>query len=225
MTKFQEKNPSNARILINHKKKSVKFSYPNKHHPFTIIYATSTMIWFLLNFTILISYALISWIINIIKNPAITTNTLCTTTTNFAGIGMDLRVWGYGIIGLEWMLVPPILFTLIVMDKDWFIKNMPKINMYLSLFPWGRYYQKEITSLNKKVFEIPMLDNTFLDYEPSGEFEDYLEEVKIIEHDLDYCRASVFSKKIKKTRNEFHWTARFIFSKIPKKGMLRIKFK
>lgn len=228
MTKFQEKNPSNARILIDHKKKSVKFEYPNKHHHFTIIFATSTMIWILINFVltfiVILSYV-VFFMINSFFHPACT-NTITTYTSTKCGIiSFDFSSLKYLYIMLVYSFLPPLMFTLLFMDNERLVKNMPKLNMAISLFPFGRYYIKEITSLNSKVFEIPIFDNTFLDYEAEGEFSSYLEKVQILEHDLDFCRASIFSNKVKKTRNEHSWKARFIFSDIPKTGWLKVKFK
>ena len=64
-------------------------------------------------------------------------------------------------------------------------------------------------------------NNIFLDYKATEEFAKYLERVEIVEHDFKVIQKRLF-RKPKETQQDSVWTAKFYFTKIPKKGYLEI---
>jgi hypothetical protein len=94
------------------------------------------------------------------------------------------------------------------------------------------YYIKFKEVPESKVLEIPLFENSLLDYKAKGEFSKYLLRVEITEH--PFSKAVFRIKKIRgkkivriknKKKNIYLWKAQFIFSDIPKNGELEVRFK
>lgn len=86
---------------------------------------------------------------------------------------------------------------------------------------YGVIRKRKLTS---RKFEIPIFDNTFLDYKLSGEFKKYIHFVKIEEHEFEYEWKRNGKKGKKVEMQTDYWKATFEFDKIPKKGLMEIKF-
>jgi hypothetical protein len=85
------------------------------------------------------------------------------------------------------------------------------------------YYTQKIKKIDNRIFEIPLFENIFLDYNATGEFSKYLKKVEIKEYPVNYKKVKL-RKTIKKERQTDYWKAQFIFSRIPKTGFLEVKF-
>lgn len=219
--KFQEINPSNARICINYldKENPVTFDYPAKQTAFDICFAAFLSIWtkiilvFMIANILPLAYVLI---FGYEKNKIIVGEIL--KFTNSIPITYSLSFVGIIILAV------PFIMTVIFVGNKTLLKKMPEINKFLSLLSSLSYRETVVRKLDNKIFEILMFDNVFLDYKAKGDFSKYLEKVDIIEHPFHYRKVSIFSKKIRKIRQDEYWKARFIFNKIPKKGYLKITY-
>lgn len=78
----------------------------------------------------------------------------------------------------------------------------------------NHYHTFMVDELKEPIFEIPLFKNVVLSYEATEDFSKYLQRVEIREHEFQY----------KGEKTQWLWKAKFIFSKIPKTGMLIGKF-
>lgn len=208
MKKFQKLNPSNSRILIDIKRRKVKFSYPNKKEAFWIIFpvlmaiCSFIFIAFLIANTPTFFYFLKS--IDKISNPIL-----------FSAV--------INIIFLNLFVIPYTLSTYLS-DKKWFLEKMPRIQCNLSLLLGGGYKYIKISKLKSREFEIPFFHNVFLSYELLGDFKKHLSKIEVTEHNFYYISKNIFMRKFKKEKQDAHWKAKFIFAKIPKDGFMEIKY-
>lgn len=212
MEKYQEINPSNSRIIIDYKrqKPKVKFIYVNKKPPIHTVRAVFYMLWL---YVFIIIFAFVILNISVYK-------IIYTDLTK--EISIDKISLQFAYIFLLLMYVPPLVLTCFFHRNKRFLRLLPKINKILNC--GSSYYFKKIDRIDKKIFELPIFQNVFLEYSATKDFSKYLKKAEIVEHDVDFYHKSSFSKKMKKEKNDFYWKARFTFEKIPKNGELKIWF-
>lgn len=199
MRKYQLENPSNARIFIDFKNKEnpVSFSYPNKLNSFKMALYLFLPVWFKLWILIIMPIFLLAILLGM-RDIASVTLVLFATP-----------------------LVPPLILSFIFSHNKKLILTLPKLNKFVSSSDLKRVV---ICSLDSKVYELPIFENVFLEYKATEEFGKYLCKIEVVEHNFHYLRKGLFSRKITKEQNDSYWKARFIFSRIPKKGELQLEF-
>lgn len=105
-------------------------------------------------------------------------------------------------------------------------KHYPRWNKFIH----NKHFTAEFKECPDNLqIEIPLFSNIFLDYETEEEFADYLTEVEIKEHDLQYRKTKTFFGLIRKRKQElvpnvYLWKATFKFKKKPTKGFLKVNF-
>ncbi|KKM90154.1 hypothetical protein LCGC14_1241520 [marine sediment metagenome] len=214
--KFQERNPSNARVFIDYRNKDnpVRFEYPNKKSPFNIVFDSSLGLWFKINIFFIIPNALLFAFYSLF---------ILQRTSEATG-GFDSSILIGVLIGAIHVFLLPLFTTLIIINNKKLLSYMPSINMWNVSLTSPKYNYKKITKLDSKTLEIPIFDNIFLDYKATKEFSKYLQEVKITEHDFKTLEINRLTGRKKFEQQDDMWKAKFIFSKIPKTGFLEVKF-
>ncbi len=213
--KFQEENPSNARVFIDYRNKEnpVRFEYPNKKSPLGIVFTSFLSLWFIINLFFIIPNAILlgGHQIYLLKGVSGVTDEVSNITLRF------------GLLFVHFLFLP-LFITLIVLNNKKLLSYMPVINMWQTSLSSPSYYYKKITKLNSKTFEIPIFNNIFLDYKATKQFSKYLQEVKIIEHNFKTLRINRLTGRKKFEQQDDMWNAKFVFSEIPRTGFLEVKF-
>ncbi len=117
------------------------------------------------------------------------------------------------------------LITRFLIKKKWYQKWLPKANAE-GIFFKTRTKQYRIFK-HKDVLEniivIPSFKNVELDYKTTGDFNKYLQKVKIREHRNQSI--NIKSKKVKKEKmDKFKWYAIFYFKEKPKTGQMEVTY-
>lgn len=199
MRKYQERNPSNARVFIDFKDKKnpVRFEYPNKKSAFKVIYWTLFSIWTkIILLFIIFNLFFIAYQCQVINSFPLTTIILSVLSS---------------------LPIVPAIFSIIGVRSKKFLSMMPKINMKLALFSGASYKETIIDNLKEKAYELPIFENVFLHYKTYGDYGRYLEKIEVTEHNFYYVEESIFRKKLKEKQDNY-WKVRFYFSRIPKSG-------
>jgi len=200
MRKYQLENPSNACVFIDfvNKENPVSFSYPNKLNSFKMASYLFFVVWFKV------------WILTIMP--------IFLILAIFFGVNDIVSTM---FVLFVTPLVSPLILSFIFSHNKKLILTLPKLNKFVSSSDLKRVV---ICSLDSKVYELPIFDNVFLEYKATEEFGKYLCKIEVIEHNFHYLKKGLFSRKITKEQNDSYWKARFIFSRIPKKGELYLEF-
>lgn len=213
--KFQQTNPSDARIFINYKdrKNPVRFEYPRKMNAFNVVYFSFLMAWLKIVILILIVNIplFVAW------------------AFRFATAEPDYKAMALFFVvittAFNFMISTPVIPTLIFLSSEKLMKKMPRIQMKLALFGLANDMQYvKVKKLKSKVYEIPLFSNIYLEYKAKKDFSKFLEKVEIVEHDFYYLKRTLIRNKLKRTRQTDLWRARFIFSEIPQTGELKIEY-
>lgn len=242
--KFQKLNPSNSRIFINlnDKKNPVSFEYPRIEHAFKIVFPTFLGLW--------IIFLLISAVITgliffgsafLFNNPVEVDITgesseshISTENDNLPkSVTINLQpnldigrvIWVVMILlsVLSFIFIPPIGITLITIKSNYLLSKIPEFYRRIeTVINRGHYYIKK-KKLKSNIFEIPILDNIFLDFKVKGDFKKQLSKVEILEHNLYTKKVNLFGKK-KKFKQTDSWYAKFYFNNIPKNGYLEVDY-
>jgi len=222
---YQQSNPSDCRIFIDfkNKKKPVTFQYPSKESSFSIvfhmivgIFVQLLILFVILNFPIIMAWSFLEPIEARME----------TYDNSLYLISIMLMIFseiGYILVAL------PILATLIFISKDNWMKQMPRIQMKMSMLYGGSISTIRVKKLNSKIYELPIFDNVFLEYKTTKDFARYLEKIEVTEHDFWIVKQPSFwksflGKKQSKRKQTDYWKARFFFKEIPKGGYLKIDF-
>jgi len=215
--KYQMENPSDARVFIdyNNKEVPVRFEYPDKKSAFNITFKFFLRHWIRLNYILIIFAFFIFLIVFAINNPQDYSSMQRTLTLKQFILAILVPYYFVGI---------PLTISIIFIKNKRLLSLMPYLWAISSKIYMKGYYSQKIYKIDSKVFEIPMFENVFLDYNATGEFSKYLKKVNITEHPLDYCKKNISGKTKNKHRQTSYWKAKFIFSGIPKNGFLEVKF-
>jgi hypothetical protein len=168
-----------------------------------------------------------SWDINWALNPitmkgtwwsSISSEDFSTTIWSFINVTCIIIIY-FGLFYIYRRLVARIMKR-----TAWGKKHFPEINKslrnkhYLAIF-------KEVP--RNKIIELPLFSNIYMDYETEDDFDKYLQEVEIKEHDFKVIkRKKKLFKKVSEeyVPNVYLWKAVFKFSKRPKNGYLVIRW-
>lgn len=222
MTKvFSKKNPSNSRIYIDVKNKKVGFSYPNKKSEFYIVLSFFiNLIGFVFLIFLVVNIPL--FFLYILLQPVSSSN--ISHNNSFYIIPPLFFIFSEFIyIFLNLTLLP----TFIFLSSDKLMSKMPELNRKFAIFTGSKKKYIKLFELNSKIYEIPIFDNVFMEYKVAKDFQKYLDNIEIIEHDFHFLEEpNIFQQllgfKKKKIRNDSDWKVRFIFNKIPRKGWLEV---
>jgi len=145
-----------------------------------------------------------------------------------------------GIFGFLFIFfVPPILINKLFKKQ---LNNLfPRYIGWRAKKKYVRFKKKDIKISNingkKEIYvEIPYFDNVILNYKAIKDFSKYLNYIDITEHNFKTMEDKEFKKrkrdlkKGKKQRkvlkqNEWSWSAKFSFNKLPEKGFLDVVFR
>ncbi len=217
MEKYQELNPNNARIFIDYrkeKKKQVKFEYIKTSGTFSIVFIPIFYMWIILNIILSISGGIVFISFKFFNSKESFSHVI--TNINF----VELFVENFPFLFLFiYMIGLPLFVSLLIMRYKKLMRFVPYINSFIYVRTYEAIFNSENTK--SKIIEIPLFSNVRLDYEAIGEFSKYLDRFEITEHPFN--RVLRYKNKPKK-KNEYLWKAKFYFSKIPKKGELKIYF-
>jgi len=214
MDKYADSLPINARITVDYTKPNndVKFEYPVENRNIrnwvlSFIFPVIFLAWVFVAGFSFIGY-------NILANLDKVFNVELPETAFI--LSELLVVLGQMFLMLGVVFLPPLLISFYIgYNYDKFKYIFPKFNAFMArFFGSSHFHTFVVDELEEPVFEIPLFKNVLLTYEASGDFSKYLQRVEIREHDFYY--------KYEKT--QWLWKAKFVFSEVPKSGMLIGKF-
>ena len=133
-----------------------------------------------------------------------------------------------GIINL--LVIATSFFALLIINKFILTPLLVKSKWYQKWYPKHQaktcskeYYKFTAKDVENNMVEIPKFSNVILDYKTTGDFNKYLEKIRIREHKSHKFKLKRGSRKIGKLkRNEYAWYARFFFSQKPVNGYLEV---
>lgn len=191
MKKYQSINPNNSRIFIDY----------SKSVPVRFEYIRKTEIFKIVYFNLFLLFAWFNLLLLLIM----------------------FFIFGYnpGLILFTFFFGVPFVVSIFFVNNNKLLSLMPVIGKFNCLFPFWISKYRLIKNLDKRVFEIPLFKNIFLEYKATREFSKYLEKVEITEHNFKYeTRGFYFIKR--REKQDIYWKARFYFSHVPKLGKLEI---
>lgn len=216
MNKYADNLPVNARITVDYTKPNnpVKFEYPLKKQNIKkwilkFIFSSILLVW---------CYVLLVVLLGIVGYEILTSLDSLGKIPNTPEISVVLSELLEGVIIVCFVLFIVLLPSLLISFyigynyekfKYWF----PKFQAFMA-HSNRNFHTFLVDELKEPVFEIPLFKNVVLTYEASGDFSKYLQKVEIKEHDFYYGDE----------KTQWLWKAKFIFSDIPKNGMLVGKF-
>ena len=202
---YQKLNPSNANIFIDYKNKKnpVSFDYPQKSSAFKMV------LYAMFNFSFYYIYPLL--LLFLFLNIPL-----------FIFFKKDTSILALlFFFSYFFLLIISFPISYFLSKNERFLKFMPEFNKHIRTFFFNYNFIRK-TKLTSKEFEIPLFNNVFLDYKLRGDFKKYITNVEIIALDYQY-RSKIFFFKIK-DKNVDYFKARFVFSKVPKKGFMEVKY-
>lgn len=214
MDKYADSLPINARITVDYTKPNndVNFEYPVENRDvrnwvLSFIFPTILFAWLFIAGCCLVCYFILTnWDKMFDASIPETTFVLLELLISLVAVALACIA----------TILPPLLISFYIgynYDKFKFI--FPKFQAFISRFFTGNHFHTFVVdALKEPIFEIPLFKNVVLTYEASGDFSKYLQRVEIREHDFQY----------KGEKTQWLWHAKFIFSEIPKSGMLIGKF-
>ena len=214
MDKYADALPVNARITVDYTKPNnpVTFEYPLEDRNIrkwvlSFIFPAVLIVWVLIAGVGFIGYIVLTNL-DIILNPEI-------PETAFALSEFLIELLQLALVFFV-VFVPPLLISYYIgYNHDKFKYWFPKFQAFVARLSSSKHFHTfVVVKLKEPVFEIPLFKNILLSYEASGDFSKYLQRVEIREHDFYY----------KGEKTQWLWKAKFIFSEIPKSGMLIGKF-
>lgn len=205
--------PLNARISIDYKDNSYKVEYPEKtkflNIFFTVFsfYLAMYLKYFVVWIALLVLIGVIFFSIKEIK-------------IDFQIVESQLKSLSemayYLIMGIVYAIFPPMIYTQYMFIKKGLLGKKHPRHTVNELIKTEGYNEKIFTELDDKKLIIPHFENMYIKYWITKDFKKYLRKVNI--KDL---RADWIYKNEKKDTDPM-WYVEFIFSKIPKKGYLRV---
>ena len=214
MDKYADSLPINARITVDYTKpnNSVKFEYPIddrniKKWVLTFIFPVICLVWVFVVGVIYVIYVVLTNIDNIINIEIPETTFILSELLISLSLFSLMCIFVFGI--------PLLISFYIGYNYDKFKYWFPKFQAFMFRFLNSNHFHTFVVDeLKEPIFEIPLFKNVILTYEASGDFSKYLQRVEIREHDFQY----------KGEKTQWLWKAKFIFSEVPKSGMLAGKF-
>lgn len=220
--------PLNSRITIDYTKKDpVRFEYVKKRgywhsvmsfgYPTVLNFCFSFIIPLFFN-AISLSLVALAGLVFLYKYAMLAPY----TTTSFDNPITTIMVMAF-VVFLVYGV--PFLFTvLLALDKKSFSIVVPKMAYYSALM-MGSAKERTITSFDSKEFILPYFKNVFLDYTALGECGLFLERVEIVEHKIELLGLDFLVPwKVKRSKNEYFWTAKFTFTHVPRQGLLKLTY-
>ena len=215
MDKYADSLPINARITVDYTKPNngVKFEYPVENRDvrkwvLTFIFPSIFLVW--------VFICMLSWIgYNILTNLDALSGVELPETTFILSEFLVALFHSFLLFVLA--VAPPLILSFYIgYNYGKFKLIFPKFQAAVSRFLLSNHFHTFVVDkLKEPVFEIPLFKNVVLTYEASGDFTKYLQKVEIREHDFEY----------KGEKTQWLWHAKFIFSEVPKSGMLIGKFR
>ena len=223
MDKYADSLPINARITVDYTKPNnadVKFEYPLKERnirkwALTFIFPVVLITWvFIVCFGVLIGFVGYAVYIILTNLDKIFSAELPETAFLLSELLVALSQFTLACVAA---FAPPLLISFYIgYHYDKFKYWFPKFQAFVVRFlPSSHFHTFVVDELKEPVFEIPLFKNVVLTYEASDDFSKYLQRVEIREHDFQY----------KGEKTQWLWRAKFVFSEIPKSGMLIGKFR
>lgn len=206
--------PANARVTVEYSGKNpkVKFIYPSEMSYRKAVWTQSySVILKFLFYVLFIPFMIISIPLLIWANR----------NDHETLISVFILCIYFGII-----IILPFLVTFILSrNKEFFSSILPKIGMWNSkISDYTRENNFTPADIRKdKTCYVPLLKNTFMDYEATGDMSAQLKKIEILEYPFEMQRYYLFKKMSKKT-NVYYWYCRFSFSELPKDGTLNVVY-
>lgn len=223
MENYQSLNPSDSSIYIDYKNKEnpVRFKYHKKKSPFKICYESFKGFWMKINLGLILIGGVLFIFLREGKKVIEDVSDLKDMT--ISEVGSDLIIVLFVMAGIaSYFYIPPFLTAHVFSSNKKLLLKMPKINKFISLFPFNKSYYVKVTKLKYNKYEITDdFENTFLNYKATKDFSKFLSKVEITPYTYNYKIINIFRKKYKKLKEEY-WKASFYFDKIPKKGKLEV---
>ena len=215
MDKYADSLPINARITVDYTKQNnpVKFEYPVKEKnikkwALSFIFPSVLFAWFFIVGVGFAGYIVLSNLASLSEVE------LPETAFIISEVLVALLALSLACIAT---FLPPLLISFYIgYNYDKFKHTFPKFQAFMARFLSSSHFHTFVVEkLKEPVFEIPLFKNVVLTYEASGDFSKYLQRVEIREHDFQY----------EGEKTQWLWHAKFVFSEIPKSGMLIGKFR
>lgn len=197
---------ANANIIIDYKTNKVKFHYPRKQSFFKGIMIMIFPRIFVYNGLLMMFFLLIA------NLPA--QKTAFVEAFKFINWGYILFIFLVYVLFTYLFFVQPYLMSIVIYHCEKFRSALIEYQSRK-----GTYFKKRYANIKQNFIEIPLFRNDFLDYKATEDYATKLERVEIT--NLDF---KLYSKK-KVLNNNKLFKCKFIFSDIPDKGYIDIKFR
>lgn len=226
---YNDYTPANARVIVDYRKgQKVSFSYPREwtywRAVWKQVYPLIQGVWHLINYypLLLFGFLFVLYIaIKAIFFPSIVVTESSTILMNYSYV---LTTFFYILLVIFYFFgIPAVVTFIFALDKNRLSLWFPKLGAFVARTRGSKQKDFSCVDVHDKMCCIPCFDNMFLEYEPSGDFEKYLERVEILEYPFVYHDISLFRKK-KKTNNDVLFRAVFYFSETPQCGGMEVKF-
>lgn len=232
MSEFVYKDylPANARVIVDYsKKQKVGFSYPLEWTYWKAIWKRGfqTVMTFWLALHLFLVYYLMPLFIVIFIGGTIFLIIHPIGMITEASV-QSSNIIVYTFVGATvWPFAIPALITYwLALDKERMSKWFPKLGYWSAVMVTGtreKIFTKKDISDNKAI--IPSFENIFLGYKTSGDFNEYLEKVEILEIPFSFKMRRFWLPFLsKKEKNDYDFRAVFYFSQTPKEGSLDVEF-
>ena len=232
MSEFVYKDylPANARVIVDYTRENkVGFSYPLEWTYWEAVWKrgfyTVLTFWLSLHLFLMV-YSLPFFIIGVISGLIFLLIHPIELLLKVSVISSDWFVYPY-IITIIWLGGIPLLITSwLALDKERMAKWFPKLGYWSAIMMTGtreKVFSKGDISDNKAI--IPSFSNVFLNYKTSGDFNEYLEKVEILEIPFNFKMRRFWLPFLsKKEKNDYDFRAVFYFSQAPTEGSLDVEF-
>lgn len=236
---YKDYLPANARIIVDYKAKDpVTFSYPRewsyRKAVWKMGYSAVAGFWLALHLPIvyLVLYIFIPgiviyffYLLSLVDiNELMSYETTSTLGSSFNSIIFMLIF--YGFIFFYLLGIPAIITWYLSLNKERLSKWIPKMGYWATKI---LCQCKEMIITTKDIKDnkavLSAFKNVYLNYEPTGDFEKYLEKIEVLEIPFNFKKRRFFIPFLKKkTYNDFIFRAVFFFSKKPIKGEMKVEF-
>lgn len=229
---YQNLNPSFAKVEIDPRKKTARFTYVAKESTFRMLWMGLSSIFHILYFIPLIVFTIIvCWHLGsttTYDDVVMRENSTCVYNSTNNAILLDYEfdndIWDYLpiMIALAMFIISPLILVLIFYYNKTLLKAYPDLCVKFSNM--GGYNYVKVTKMKSKVYEVPYFENMMLDFTVTGDFKKYLLHYSTSNYDFKYKNMNIFKKFRKSEDSIEYWKAKFEFSRIPKSGYLEIHF-
>ena len=235
MTEFVYKDyvPQNARVIIDYKaRERVKFSYPKSMTYWKAVWKNAYPT--VLGFWVAIHTSILFYTFIYIFIPFLLIRSIFSPFVVKGGQDLIFNFFTFlsdfllPILGALFYLlgIPAIFLLWLATNKERLSAWIPKIGYWSAILSFRTNYKtftEEDVHDNKVI--IHSFSNTYIEYDPTGDFDEHLEKVEIMEIPFEYiCRGlwNPFKKKVEKNDNSFR--AVFYFSGPINTGKMEVTF-